>query len=42
MKSKEDQVDIDEYIETFYHRIRRHRHFSEASLEAFEALSKNA
>ena len=35
-------ADIDEYIETFYNRIRRHSHLSGVSPEAFEAVSKNA
>jgi putative transposase len=34
-------ADIDEYIETFYNRIRRHSHLSGVSPEAFEAVSKN-
>jgi len=33
-------ADLDEYIETFYNRIRRHSHLSEASPKAFEAVSK--
>jgi putative transposase len=35
-------ADIDEYIETFYNRIRRHSHLSGVSPEAFEAVAKNA
>ncbi|MBS0167547.1 MAG: IS3 family transposase, partial [Nitrospira sp.] len=34
--------DSDEYIETFYHRIRRRSHLSRVSPEAFEAVSNNA
>lgn len=36
------RADIDEYIETFYNRIRRHSHLSGISPEAFEAVSKHA
>ncbi|MDI3463531.1 MAG: Transposase [Nitrospira sp.] len=35
-------ADIDEYIETFSNRIRRHSHLSGVSPEAFEEVSKNA
>lgn len=35
------RADIDEYIETFYNRIRRHSHLSGVNPEAFEAVSKN-
>lgn len=31
-------ADIDEYIETFYNRIRRHSHLSGVSPVAFEAV----
>jgi putative transposase len=36
------RTDIDEYIETFYNRIRRHGHLSGVSPVAFEAVSKHA
>jgi putative transposase len=36
------RAEIDEYIETFYNRTRRHSHLSGVSPEAFEAMSKNA
>jgi len=35
-------ADIDEYIETFYHWIRRHRYLRGVSPEASEAVSKHA
>jgi putative transposase len=36
------QADIDEYIETFYNRIRRHSHLNGISPEMFEAVSNPA
>ena len=35
-------AEIDEYIETFYNRTRRHSHLSGVSPEAFEAVAKRA
>ncbi len=35
-------AEIDEYIETFYNRSRRHSHLSGVNPEAFEAVSKQA
>ena len=35
-------AEIDDYIETFYNRTRRHSHLSGISPEAFEAVSKRA
>lgn len=34
-----DRAEIDEYIETFYNRIRRHSYLSGVSPEMFEAVS---
>jgi putative transposase len=36
------KAEIDEYIETFYNRTRRHSHLSGVSPEAFEGVSKRA
>jgi putative transposase len=35
-------AEIDEYIETFYNRTRRHSHLSGVSPEVFEAISSRA
>ncbi|HJS66578.1 MAG TPA: IS3 family transposase, partial [Nitrospiraceae bacterium] len=35
-------AEIDEYIETFYNRTRRHSHLSGVSPETFEAVSNRA
>ena len=42
MKGSLRRAEIDDYIETFYNRIRRHSHLSEVSPEAFEAMLKQA
>jgi putative transposase len=36
------RAEIDDYIEMFYNRTRRHSHLSGVSPEAFEALSNRA
>ena len=35
-------AEIDDYIETFYNRTRRHSHLSGVSPEAFEAIANQA